>query len=125
MRFSSGRPPTRDEENELLLKHIRAIHADSRGSDGWPRVHAELTLGLGLPVNHKRVRRLMRQAGLQGLYRRRRSRTTIRDPAAEPTGDLVNRQFTVDGPNRSDQDHWPHTRRVRPAGTRSRICSVG
>ncbi|HEU4541128.1 MAG TPA: IS3 family transposase [Jiangellaceae bacterium] len=89
----------RAEENELLVKHIRAIHADSRGSYGWPRVTAELRLGLGLPVNHKRVARLMREAGLQGLYRRRRRGTTLRDPAAEPATDLVNRQFTVDAPN--------------------------
>jgi putative transposase len=96
-----SRPPSaRDEENELLLKHIRAIHADSRGTYGWPRVHAELTLGLGLPVNRKRVARLMRQAGIQGLYRRRRRGCTVRDPAAEPAADLVNRQFSVEGPNR-------------------------
>jgi putative transposase len=96
-----GRPPSaRDEENELLLKHIRAVHTESRGTYGWPRVHAELTLGLGLPVNRKRVARLMRQAGIQGLYRRRRHGCTVRDPAAEPAGDLVNRQFRVEGPNR-------------------------
>jgi len=84
----------------LLLKHIKEIHAESRGTYGWPRVHAELTLGLGLSVNRKRVARLMRQAGIQGLYRRRRRGCTVRDPAAEPAADLVNRQFTVDGPNR-------------------------
>jgi putative transposase len=93
-----GRPPcARDEANSLLLKHIHEVHAESRGTYGWPRVHAELTLGLGLPVNHKRVARLMRQAGLQGLYRRRYRRG--------PTGlatedDLVQRRFTVDAPNR-------------------------
>jgi putative transposase len=96
-----SRPPSaRDGDNELLLKHIRQIHGDSRGTYGWPRVHAELTLGLGMPVNHKRVRRLMRQAGLQGLYRRRRRGCTVRDPAAEPASDLVNRTFTVEGPDR-------------------------
>ena len=63
-------------------------------------MHAELCSGLGLPVNLKRVARLMRQAGIQGLYRRRRHGCTVRDPAAEPSADLVNRQFTVDGPNR-------------------------
>ena len=84
----------------MLLKHIRAIHAESRETYGWPRVHAELTLGLGLAVNRKRVARLMRQAGIQGLDRRRRRGCTVRDPAAEPAGDLVNRQFEVDGPNR-------------------------
>ena len=90
----------REQENELLLKHIKQIHAESRHTYGWPRVHAELTLGLGLPVNRKRVARLMRQAGIQGLYRRRRRGCTIRDPAAEASSDLVNRRFTVDAPNR-------------------------
>jgi putative transposase len=90
----------REQDNELLLKHIKQIHAESRGTYGWPRVHAELTLGLEIPVNHKRVARLMRQAGIQGLYRRRRRGCTVRDPTAEPATDLVNRQFTVDEPNR-------------------------
>jgi len=96
-----GRPESvRDQENELLLKYIEQVHADSRFSYGSPRVHAELTLGMGLRVNRKRVERLMRAAGIRGLYRRRRSWTTVRDPAAEPAPDLVNRQFTVDESNR-------------------------
>jgi len=90
----------RARENELLVKYIEQIHADSRGTYGSPRVHAELTLGLGLSVNRKRVARLMREAGIQGLYRRKRSWTTVRDPAAEPAPDLVNRHFTADGPDR-------------------------
>lgn len=90
----------RRQENELLLKQIRQIHEESRGTYGSPRVHAELTLGLGLPVNIKRVARLMRQAGIQGLYRRRRHGCTARDPGAEPSADLVNRDFTVTEPNR-------------------------
>ena len=84
----------------MLLKHITDIHAESRGTYGSPRVHAELTLGLGLPVNLKRVARLMREAGIQGLYRRRRHGCTVRDPDAQLCADLVNRQFTVDAPNR-------------------------
>jgi putative transposase len=42
----------------------------------------------------------MREAGIQGLYRRRRRGCTVGDPTAEPSGDLVKRQFTVEGPNR-------------------------
>jgi putative transposase len=90
----------RVQENELLLKQIRQIHHESRGTYGSPRVHAELTLGLGLPVNLKRVARLMRRAGIQGLYRRRRHGCTIRDPDAQASADLVNRDFTADEPNR-------------------------
>lgn len=90
----------RVQENELLLKQIRQIHEESRETYGSPRVHAELVLGLGLPVNLKRVARLMRQAGIQGLYRRRRRGCTVRDPDAAPSADLVNREFTADAPNR-------------------------
>jgi putative transposase len=74
----------RDQENELLLKHIKQIHRKSRETYGSPCVHAELTMGLGLPVNVKRVARLMRQAGVQRLYRRRRHGCPVRD---EPFGD--------------------------------------
>ncbi len=42
----------------------------------------------------------MRQAGIQGLYRRRRRGCTIRDPDTAPSSDLVNRHFTVTEPNR-------------------------
>jgi putative transposase len=93
-----GRPPSlRQEENTLLVKLIEKIHDDSRKTYGWPRVHAELVLGLGMPVNHKRVARLMREAGIRGLYRRRTRRGSI-GPATED--DLVHRQFAVDAPDR-------------------------
>jgi len=96
-----GRPESpralRDKE---LTKMIRDIHEQSRGTYGWPRIHAELTLGLGEQVNHKRVARLMRAAGIQGLYRRRRHGCTVRNPGDPLAADLVNRQFTVDEPDR-------------------------
>jgi putative transposase len=93
-----GRPPSlREEENTLLGKLIAKIHDESRKTYGWPRVHAELVLGLGMPVNHKRVARLMREAGIQGLYRRRTRRGST-GPATED--DLVHRQFAVDAPDR-------------------------
>ena len=96
-----GRPRSqRDQENELLVKHIERIHVESRRTYGSPRIHAELRIGLGLPVNLKRVARLMRQAGIQGLYRRRRHGCTVRDPDARPSSDLVNRNFAVTEPNR-------------------------
>ncbi|WP_061288904.1 IS3 family transposase [Herbidospora cretacea] len=51
-----------------LMELIRQIHADSRGSYGSPRVHAYLRLRLGEKVNHKRIERLMREAGLRGAH---------------------------------------------------------
>jgi helix-turn-helix protein len=95
------RPPSlRNAGNELLLKQIEEIHADGpRSSYGSPRMHAELRMELGWHVNEKRVARLMRQAGIQGLYRRRRHGCTVRDPDADVAGDLVNRRFSATGPN--------------------------
>jgi putative transposase len=78
------------------MKTIEEIHSESRGTYGWPRVHAELVLGLGEKVNHKRVERLMRQAGIQGVYRRRWRGNQVNEPTAE---DLVRRRFTVDAPD--------------------------
>ena len=43
---------------------------------------------------------MMRQAGIQGLYRRRRRGRTVRDRATEPSSDVVGRNVTVDAPNR-------------------------
>ena len=97
----NNRPPSaREQDNELLLKHITTIHRQSRETYGSPRVHAELTLGLGLAVNEKRVARLMRQAGIRGLYVRRRRGCTVRNPDADSAGDLVNRHFVATAPNR-------------------------
>ena len=62
-------------------------------------MHAELTLGLGMVVNHKRVARLMREAGIERLYRRRRGGCTVGDPHAEAYADLGDRDFVVDGPD--------------------------
>jgi putative transposase len=76
---------------------IAGIHAGSRGSCGSPRVRAELCLGLGVEVNRKRAGRLMREAGLQGIYRRRGRRNLVNQATEE---DLVRRQFTVAGPDR-------------------------
>ena len=85
--------------DEFLTEQIREIHTQSRGTYGSPRVHAELVLGEGIQVGQKRVERLMRRAGLEGIYRRKKHSTTRRDPKAALSDDLVNRQFSVDRPD--------------------------
>ena len=81
-----------------LSAMIAGIHRESRGTYGAPRVHAELA-AQGIHIGRKRVARLMRAAQLQGVSRRK-FRTTIRDEAARPAPDLVDRQFTTAGPDR-------------------------
>ena len=89
----------RSREDTILTDRIRWIHLRSRGTYGSPRIHAELR-DEGVHVSRKRVARLMRAAGLQGVSRRKSTRTTIRQPGAQRAPDLVNRDFDVAGPNR-------------------------
>ena len=85
------------ELGELIVK----VHEQSRGTYGSPRVTAELRLGLGRQVNRKRVARLMRERGLQGISRRRRPVGCTRRRRSDPlSDDLVHRQFRPEGPDR-------------------------
>jgi putative transposase len=82
-----------------LTERIRAIHAASRGTYGAPRIRAEL-VAAGTGCARKRVARLMRDAGLAGVHRRRHVRTTRRAAGASAAPDLVGRDFNASGPDR-------------------------
>jgi transposase InsO family protein len=77
-----------------LAARIRKVHQDSDGTYGAPRVTAELR-DQGERINHKRVARIMRTVGLEGVRLRRRHRTTVADPAAAKAPDLIGRDFTA------------------------------
>ena len=89
----------REHSDEALSARVREIHQRSRGTYGAPRIHAELAAE-GTQVSRKRVARVMREAGLAGVSRRKGPRTTRRDPEARPAPDLVERRFDADGPDR-------------------------
>ncbi len=92
-------PSRRAREDARLQEQIETIHQESRGTYGTPRVYAELAEN-GVRTSRRRVARLMKQAGLEGVSRRRRYRTTRRDSNAQVVPDLVNRDFTANAPNR-------------------------
>ncbi|WP_376738483.1 IS3 family transposase [Streptomyces noursei] len=81
-----------------LAVGIRAVHRESDGTYGVPRITAELREA-GERVNHKRIARVMRSIGLAGVRLRRRHRTTVADPAAAKAPDLIGRDFTASEPN--------------------------
>ena len=78
--------PARDSA-AWLTDQIRAVHTASRGTYAARRVHAELTLGLGLAVGHGGVEMLMARAAIKGCSARagpglgtRRQRRSILSP---------------------------------------------
>ena len=83
-----------------LTEMIRQIHRGSRETYGAPRIRAELRDDYRVFCSQKRVARLMAQAGLQGVHRRHRVRTTRREGSAAPAPDLLGRNFTASRPDR-------------------------
>lgn len=81
---------------ELLTGLIREVHTASRGTYGYRRVHAELTMAMDVKVNSHLVGTLMGLDGIRGLP----GPTRIKRLRGVATGeDLVNRKFHRAAPN--------------------------
>ena len=81
---------------QWLTGLIREVHVASRGTYGSRRVHAELTMGMGIEVSERLVAVLMSLAGIYGLpgpARVKRLRGVV------TADDLVNRKFNRQAPN--------------------------
>jgi putative transposase len=81
-----------DEEIERVFKANYSVYGALKI---WRQLHRE-----GIVIGRDRVARLMRQAGLQGARRGKRTFTTRRDEKAARPPDLVERDFTACAPNR-------------------------
>ncbi|GAA3014858.1 hypothetical protein GCM10010461_26600 [Microbacterium aurantiacum] len=91
------KPLTQAElRRQWLTGLIREVHVTSRGTYGYRRVHAELTMAMGVTVSDKTVFKLMHEAGIYGLpgpIRTKRLRGIV------TADDLVNRKFARPRPN--------------------------
>lgn len=81
---------------EWLTGLINEVHIASRGIYGYRRVHAELTLGMGLTCSSRLISVLMTNAGIRGLPGPKR---IARLRGVATADDLVNRKFHRLAPN--------------------------
>jgi len=92
-----NRPLSRTQmRRQWLTGLIREVHVASRGTYGSRRIHAELTLAMGVEVSERLVAVLMHNAGIAGLpgiAKVKRLRGVV------TAGDLVNRKFHRLSPN--------------------------
>jgi len=94
-----GRPASpRQRENLVLLTHIRSAFARSNGTYGSPRVTRE-PQDEGLQVGRRPTARLMRENGLKARQKRRFKRTTDSHHAFPITPNLLEQDFSAEGPN--------------------------
>jgi putative transposase len=98
---ASGRRSERALRDEQLVQAIRELHAANYEAYGYRKMHLALRRAGVDDVGRDRVKRLMREHGIQGAKRRGKPwRTTTPDPDAARRPDLVERDFTASGPDR-------------------------
>jgi putative transposase len=97
----SARPPSqRSIDDATITAAITHVWERSRRTYGAPRVHVELRLDHGIRWGRKRVARLMRDVGIEGVHRRKRRGLTRRDLTAVAPADLGERDFRPTAPDR-------------------------
>jgi transposase InsO family protein len=96
---ATSEAPRNHLSDEALLVHIKAIHRQTRGSYGWPRVHRALRHE-GLRVGKQRVQALMRRHGIRAKGKRRFKVTTDSRHDLPIALNVLDRQFNVAAPNR-------------------------
>jgi putative transposase len=92
-------PADRTVRNDDLLRAIHRIYDEGRGEYGSPTIYETLRQE-GYSINHKRIARLMREAGLRAKTVRPFKRTTKPCKAKDAAPNLLQQNFTTDAPNR-------------------------
>ena len=77
----------------------KALHTETRGAYGWPRIWREL-VARGIPVGKERVQKLMQLHGVKARGKRRFKVTTDSGHGLPISPNLLNREFTVAEPDR-------------------------
>ena len=96
--WRARKPSARDLEDERLRPKIAAAFETGRGTYGSPRVRDEL-IDQGFEIGRKRVTRLMREMGLQGVTPRKFRVTTDSDHDHPIAENVLDRNFEASGPN--------------------------
>jgi transposase InsO family protein len=99
-RAARTRPPSdREIRDEQLIADLVTVHRENFSVYGVKKMHQAMKRR-GWHLGREQTRRLMRQAGLRGVWRGKPVFTTITDPSDQRPADLVNRQFRASAPNR-------------------------
>ena len=85
--------------DDALLVHIKAIHAETHGTHGWPRIRKEL-LARGIGVGKDRAQKLMQRHGIRARGKKRFKVTTDSRHDLPISPNVLNREFTVSEPDK-------------------------
>ena len=85
--------------DEALLVHIKALHAQTHGAYGWPRIWRELG-ARGVLVGKQRVQKLMHLHGIRAKGKRRFKVTTGSNHKLPISPNWLNRESSVAEPDK-------------------------
>ena len=110
-RRASGERSQRAVRDEQLVATIGRLHEANFEAYGYRKLHLALRRAGVEDVGRDRVKRLMRQHGIQGAKRRgKRWRTTTPNAQAARRPDLVERDFTASRPDELYVADFTHLR---------------
>lgn len=87
-----------EQENQELINAMILLYEKVEGIYGYRRLTINLRKQTDKPINHKRVYRLMKLAGIQSVIRRKRKKY-IRSTPQQVAENLLNREFTAQESN--------------------------
>ena len=94
--FELNRKDVVAERNQELLEEIKSIFEENKRRYGVRRVHQEL-VNRGYNINHKRVQRLMHEAGLSGK-RPKQKYHSYKGKVGKIADNIIDRDFTTTAP---------------------------
>ena len=97
--YLSWKAHHRDDEDAVIKKRIEEIFEYHKKRYGYRRITATLHQE-GLIVNHKKVKRLMKELGLFPATYKRTRYSSYKGEVGETAPNILNRQFDVDAPDK-------------------------
>lgn len=88
----------REKVNRELLDTMLLLYEKVEGIFGYRQLTIHITRQIGYPVNHKRIYRLMKIAGIKAVIRRKR-KSYIRSTPQHIAENLLNRKFNAQAAN--------------------------
>lgn len=83
-----------EQENQELIKAMILLYEKVEGIYGYRRLKDNLERQIGRTINHKRVHRLMKVAGIQSVIRRKKKKYIKSNPQ-HVAENLLNRKFVA------------------------------
>lgn len=88
----------KDDKNREIIDMIKKVFKDNKGTYGYRRVTKELH-ARGCVINHKKVKRLMKELNLYGKVPKKQKYSSYKGTQGNIAENYINRDFKADLPN--------------------------